>query len=144
MPSTSWGGDAYATMDMVNQLSAWITGSPSQKKAADEFSQWRADQYKPYASPEQMMRRYYFSGYNSMSDDDKKSFDTRYPEIGKLSPEKKDNFFRNKMFSEVFKNSENPEDQEIWANRHSLTKRERDDLFAKKAISEDVDGVSDL
>ena len=144
MPSTSWGGDAYAMMDMVNQLSAWITGSPSQKKAANKFSQWRADQYKPYASPEQMMRRYYFSGYNSMSDDDKKSFDTRYPEIGRLSPEKKDNFFRNKMFSEVFKNSENPEDQEIWANRHSLTKRERDDLFAKKAIAEDVDGVSDL
>ena len=144
MPSTSWGGDAYAMMDMVNQLSAWITGSPSQKKAADKFSQWRADQYKPYASPEQMMRRYYFSGYNSMSDDDKKSFDARYPEIGRLSPEKKDNFFRNKMFTEVFKNSENPEDQEIWANRHSLTKRERDDLFAKKAIAEDVDGVSDL
>lgn len=144
MPSTSWGGDAYATMDLINQLSAWITGSPSQKKAADEFSQWRADQYKPYASPEQMMRRYYFSGYNSMSDDDKKSFDTRYPEIGRLSPEKKDNFFRNKMFTEVFKNSKNPEDQEIWANRHSLTKRERDDLFAKKAIAEDVDGVSNL
>ena len=144
MPSTSWGGDAYATMDMVNQISAWISGSPSQKEAADKFSQWRADQYKPYASPEQMMRRYYFSGYNSMSDDDKKSFDTRYPEIGRLSPEKKDNFFRNKMFTEVFKDSENPEDQEIWANRHSLTKRERDDLFAKKAIAEDVDGVSDL
>lgn len=144
MPSTSWGGDAYATMDLINQLSAWITGSPSQKKAADEFSQWRADQYKPYVSPEQMMRRYYFSGYNSMSDDDKKSFDTRYPEIGRLSPEKKDNFFRNKMFTEVFKNSKNPEDQEIWANRHSLTKRDRDDLFAKKAIAEDVDGVSNL
>lgn len=144
MPSTSWGGDAYAVMDLVNQLSAWITGSPSQKKAADEFSQWRADQYKPYVSPEQMMRRYYFSGYNSMSDDDKKLFDTRYPEIDRLSPEKKDNFFRNKMFTEVFKNSKNPEDQEIWANRHSLTKRERDDLFAKKAIAEDVDGVSNL
>ena len=29
MPNTSWGGDAYAMMDMVSQLSAWITGNPS-------------------------------------------------------------------------------------------------------------------
>lgn len=134
MPSTSWGGNPESMTDLLSLF----------REDSSNFNQVSTNQYKSYASPEKALRRYYFNGYNSMSEADKRTFDERYPEINSISPEKRDNFFRNKIFTELFKDSENPEDQEIWNNRHSLTKRDRDDIFARKAIEDDIDGVSNM
>lgn len=134
MPSTSWGGNPESMTDLLSLF----------REDSSKFNQVSTNQYRTYASPEKALRRYYFNGYNSMPEADRRTFDERYPEINSLSPEKKDNFFRNKIFTELFKDSEKPEDQEIWNNRHSLTKRDRDDIFARKAIEEDIDGVSNM
>lgn len=87
----------------------------------------------------------YYKGYSGLSSTAKEEFDKMYgAELSGRSEKEKDNFLRNKLFTDIFKNSDDPTDQKIWNDRKTLTRNERDILFARKAIENDLDGLSDI
>lgn len=90
------------------------------------------------------IRRSYFTGWDSVADYDKQAFMKKHPEIAKLKGRDADEFFKNTIFREVFANSTDAADKEMWANRSTLSRAERDNIFARKAISADLDGMSNI
>ena len=99
-------------------------------------------------SQQTLQQRYnqsYFSGLRGLSANDRAEWEKQYArEIQGMDDVQKDNYFRNTVFKNIFGNSDNKEDQQIFNNRSSLTKGERDEYVAKKALSSDLDARSDL
>lgn len=99
-------------------------------------------------SQQTLQQRYnqsYFSGLRGLSANDRAEWEKQYArEIQGMDDVQKDNFFRNTVFKNIFGNSDNKEDQQIFNNRSSLTKGERDEYVAKKALSSDLDARSAL
>lgn len=90
------------------------------------------------------IRRSYFSGWESVADYDKQAFIKKHPEIAKLKGRERDEFLKNTIFTEVFANSTDAADKEMWANRSTLSRAERDNIFARKALVADLDGLSNI
>lgn len=90
------------------------------------------------------IRRSYFSGWNSVADYDKQAFLKKHPEMAKLKGREADEFLKNIIFRDVFKNSNNKEDQEVWRNKSTLSRADRDLIFARKTQTADLDGFSDI
>ncbi len=100
---------------------------------------------KPSQTEQQVYNQAYFTGLAGLGADDRASWEKKYAEeIAGLDDEEKDNYFRNTIFMDIFGNSDNEEDQKIFANRSSLTRDQRDSLVAQKAIGSDIDARSDL
>lgn len=100
---------------------------------------------KPSQTEQQVYNQAYFTGLAGLGADDRASWEKKYAkEIAGLDDEEKDNYFRNTVFMDIFGNSDDEEDQKIFANRSSLTRDQRDSLVARKAISSDIDAMSDL
>lgn len=99
-------------------------------------------------SQQTLQQRYnqsYFSGLRGLSANDRAEWEKQYArEIQGMDDVQKDNYFRNTVFKNIFGNSDNKEDQQIFNNRSSLTKGERDEYVAKKALSSDLDARSAL
>ena len=99
-------------------------------------------------SQQTLQQRYnqsYFSGLRGLSANDRAEWEKQYArEIQGMDDVQKDNLFRNTVFKNIFGNSDNKEDQQIFNNRSSLTKGERDEYVAKKALSSDLDARSAL
>lgn len=99
-------------------------------------------------SQQTLQQRYnqsYFSGLGGLSANDRAEWEKQYArEIQGMDDVQKDNYFRNTVFKNIFGNSDNKEDQQIFNNRSSLTKGERDEYVAKKALSSDLDARSAL
>lgn len=99
-------------------------------------------------SQQTLQQRYnqsYFSGLRGLSANDRAEWEKQYArEIQGMDDVQKDNYFRNTIFKNIFGNSDNKEDQQIFNNRSSLTKGERDEYVAKKALSSDLDARSAL
>lgn len=99
-------------------------------------------------SQQTLQQRYnqsYFSGLRGLSANDRAEWEKQYArEIQGMDDVQKDNLFRNTIFKNIFGNSDNKEDQQIFNNRSSLTKGERDEYVAKKALSSDLDARSAL
>lgn len=88
--------------------------------------------------------RSYFTGLSGLSADAREAWESQYlNEISGLSDSDKDEVFRNTVFKDIFKDSDNKEDQDIWNNRNKMTLAERDRLVAKKALESDLDNLSD-
>lgn len=99
-------------------------------------------------SQQTLQQRYnqsYFSGLRGLSANDRAEWEKQYArEIQGMDDVQKDNLFRNTIFKNIFGNSDNKEDQQIFNNRSSLTKGERDEYVARKALSSDLDARSAL
>lgn len=99
-------------------------------------------------SQQTLQQRYnqsYFSGLTGLSADDRAEWEKQYArEIQGMDDVQKDNYFRNTVFMDIFGNSNSEEDQQIFNSRSSLTKGQRDDYVAKKALASDLDARSDL
>lgn len=94
---------------------------------------------------QQVFNQAYFTGLAGLGANDRANWEKKYAkEIAGLDDEERDNYFRNTIFMDIFGNSDNEEDQQIFANRSSLTRDQRDSLIAQKAISSDIDARSDL
>jgi hypothetical protein len=88
-------------------------------------------------------KRAYFDGLSGLSADAREAWEKQYlNEISGLSDADKDEVFRNTVFKDLFKNSDNPQDQEIWNNRKSISLADRDIYVARKAVEQDVDEIS--
>lgn len=85
----------------------------------------------------------YFKGWSAVADYDKQAFLKAHPEAAKLSGDDMDNFFRNQIFTDIFKNSTDDEGKEIWANAANLSRGDRDNIVARRALEHDIDGISD-
>lgn len=87
----------------------------------------------------------YFKGLKGLSSKTREEWSKNYlNELQGLNEDEQDNLFRNKLFTEQYSNSNDPKDQEIWNNRKSLSKTQRDVLYAQKAISNNLDGTSGI
>ena len=94
---------------------------------------------------QQRYNQSYFSGLSGLSAKDRAEWEKQYArEIQGMNDVQKDNLFRNTVFKNIFGNSDNKEDQQIFNSRKSLTKGERDEYVAKKAMSSDLDARSAL
>lgn len=94
---------------------------------------------------ETQYQRAYFKGLSGLSADAREAWERQYlNEISGLSEGDKDEVFRNTVFKELFKDSDNPADQEIWNNRNNMSLAQRDLYVARKAVEEDLDKRSDL
>jgi len=86
----------------------------------------------------------YFTGLSGLSADAREAWEKQYlNEISGLSDSDKDEVFRNTVFKDLFKDSEDPGDQEIWNNRNTMSLWDRDRYVARKAVEQDLDGISD-
>jgi hypothetical protein len=100
---------------------------------------------KPAQTEQQVYNQAYFTGLAGLGADDRANWEKKYAkEIAGLDDEERDNYFRNTIFMDIFGNSDDEEDKKIFANRSSLTRDQRDSLIAQKAISSDIDAMSDL
>lgn len=88
-------------------------------------------------------RRSYFTGWDSVADYDKQALLRKHPELRDKTGDERNNLFKNIIFSEVFKDAKDDEAKSIWENRFTLTKGQRDNLFAQRALSHDLDELSD-
>lgn len=82
-------------------------------------------------------RRAYFDGIKGMASGTRADWEKRYlKEITGKSPAQRDEFYRNTVFRELFKDSEDPEKQKIWNNRHNMSFRQRD-IYVAREIADD-------
>lgn len=82
-------------------------------------------------------RRAYFDGIKGMAAGTRADWEKRYlKEITGKSPAQRDEFYRNTVFKELFKDSEDPEKQEIWNNRYNMSFRQRD-IYVAREIADD-------
>jgi hypothetical protein len=85
----------------------------------------------------------YFKGVQSLPLEQQKEFMS-------LDEKTRENKLKNRIFTQLFKydpessNMVLPEDRAIWDNAGNLTTLERDIAVAKKALSQDLDKLSDL
>lgn len=79
----------------------------------------------------------YYKGLQGLSKEDRQKWEDKYMDkIQGLSEKEKDNYFRNTVFISIFKDSKDPEKQEIWNNRKNLSIRERDNAVSKFFIDD--------
>ena len=65
-------------------------------------------------------RRAYFDGLSGLQGGARADWEKRYlKQITGKNPYQQDQFFKNTVFKELFKNSTDPEKQKIWNNRYS-------------------------
>lgn len=84
-------------------------------------------------------RRAYFDGLSGLQGGARADWEKRYlKQITGKNPYQQDQFFKNTVFKELFKNSTDPEKQKIWNNRHDLTPDQRD-VYVARDIVEDYD-----
>ena len=84
-------------------------------------------------------RRAYFDGLSGLQGGARADWEKRYlKQITGKNPYQQDQFFKNTVFKEIFKNSTDPEKQKIWNNRHNLTVDQRD-VYVARDIVEDYD-----
>ena len=84
-------------------------------------------------------RRAYFDGLSGLQGGARADWEKRYlKQITGKNPYQQDQFFKNTVFKEIFKNSTDPEKQKIWNNRHDLTPDQRD-VYVARDIVEDYD-----
>lgn len=82
-------------------------------------------------------RRAYFDGIKGMAAGTRTDWEKRYlKEITGKSPAQRDEFYRNTVFRELFKDSEDPEKQKIWNNRYNMSFRQRD-IYVAREIADD-------
>ena len=82
-------------------------------------------------------RRAYFDGIKGMAAGTRADWEKRYlKEITGKSPAQRDEFYRNTVFRELFKDSEDPEKQKIWSNRYNMSFRQRD-IYVAREIADD-------
>lgn len=82
-------------------------------------------------------RRAYFDGIKGMAAGTRADWEKRYlKEITGKSPAQRDEFYRNTVFRELFKDSEDPEKQKIWNNRYNMSFRQRD-IYVAREIADD-------
>ena len=82
-------------------------------------------------------RRAYFDGIKGMAAGTRADWEKRYlKEIAGKSPAQRDEFYRNTVFRELFKDSEDPEKQKIWNNRYNMSFRQRD-IYVAREIADD-------
>lgn len=84
-------------------------------------------------------RRAYFDGLSGLQGGTRADWEKRYlKQITGKNPYQQDQFFKNTVFKEIFKNSTDPEKQKVWNNRHNLTVDQRD-VYVARDIVEDYD-----
>ena len=84
-------------------------------------------------------RRAYFDGLRGLQGGARADWEKRYlKQITGKDSYQQDQFFKNTVFKEIFKNSTDPEKQKIWNNRHDLTPDQRD-VYVARDIVEDYD-----
>ena len=84
-------------------------------------------------------RRAYFDGLSGLQGGARADWEKRYlKQITGKNPYQQDQFFKNTVFKEIFKNSTDPEKQKIWNDRHNLTVDQRD-VYVARDIVEDYD-----
>lgn len=84
-------------------------------------------------------RRAYFDGLSGLQGGARADWEKRYlKQITGKNPYQQDQFFKNTVFKELFKNSTDPEKQKIWNSRHDLTPDQRD-VYVARDIVEDYD-----
>lgn len=82
-------------------------------------------------------RRAYFDGIKGMAAGTRADWEKRYlKEITGKSPAQRDEFYRNTVFRELFKDSEDPEKQKIWNNRYNMSFKQRD-IYVAREIADD-------
>lgn len=82
-------------------------------------------------------RRAYFDGIKGMAAGTRADWEKRYlKEITGKSPAQRDEFYRNTVFRELFKDSKDPEKQKIWDDRHNMSFRQRD-IYVAREIADD-------
>lgn len=96
------------------------------------------------ASPEQRRAAAYYTGLSGLTAEDREDWEKQYAaKISGMSEYDKDNFFRNTLFVEHFRNSSEGWMKEAWDNSEKLSKDERDAYFARLAIEQNLDAASD-
>lgn len=84
-------------------------------------------------------KRAYFDGIKGMAAGTRADWEKKYlKEITGKSSDQKDEFYRNTVFKELFKDSKDPEKQKIWDNRYNMSFRQRD-IYVAKEIIDDYD-----
>lgn len=84
-------------------------------------------------------RRAYFDGLSGLQGGARADWEKRYlKQITGKNPYQQDQFFKNTVFKEIFKNSTDPEKQKVWNNRHNLTVDQRD-VYVARDVVEDYD-----
>lgn len=84
-------------------------------------------------------RRAYFDGLRGLQGGARADWEKRYlKQITGKDSYQQDQFFKNTVFKEIFKDSTDPKKQKIWNNRHNLTLDQRD-LYVARDIVEDYD-----
>lgn len=82
-------------------------------------------------------RRAYFDGIKGMAAGTRADWEKRYlKEITGKSPAQRDEFYRNTVFRELFRDSKDPEKQKIWNDRHNMSFRQRD-IYVAREIADD-------
>lgn len=105
------------------------------KKGAEYLESLEANEYNAA----------YFKGLKGLSSEAREAWEKQYlNEISGLVDTDKDEVFRNSIFKDLYKDSDDPTDQEIWNNRNQMSLQDRDIYVAKKAVEKDLDGKSGL
>lgn len=82
-------------------------------------------------------KRAYFDGIKGMAAGTRADWEKKYlKELTGKSPTQRDEFYRNTVFKELFRGSEDPEKQKIWGNRYNMSFRQRD-IHVAREIAED-------
>lgn len=95
------------------------------------------------ATPEQRLASAYYTGLSGLTAEDREDWEKKYAaEISGMNDSDKDNFFRNTLFVDHFKNSSEGWMKEAWDKSETLSKDERDALFSRLAIEQNLDAAS--
>lgn len=91
------------------------------------------------------LSRSYYKGLAGLSSEDREQWEKEYGNLiqGKSNTEA-DEIFRNTVFKKFFAGAEEDWKKEAWSKKNEMTLQQRDDWFAKLAMSEDIDNKSDL
>ena len=96
--------------------------------------------YDPAITNDPAENRSYFRGLQGLSRETREKWENQYKnELEGLDEIDKDNVYKNKLFTKAFAFSQDPGDSEVWNNRDKLTRGERDLLYARKVVADNID-----